>query len=417
MGWQNLPGTMLAFRRVIAAFREADWLSAQRAHAWCVVLVLATSAMAVVWVGLSHDGVDLWGKPLGTDFLSFWTASRFALDGQPTLAYDMLAHAAAQRALFPAAEPGYYAFFYPPVFLLICLPLAMAPYLAALVLWLAAGFVALLACVRRLLPQRWAILPVFAFPGVLLNVEHGQNAFLSAGCFGGFMLLLQRRPFVAGLCLGGLVFKPHLLLAAPVALLAGRRWAAIAGGVTSGLGLGLASLYCFGAGTWLAFLDAAPLARETLEQDLVGPAKMQSMFAAIRVLHGSVTVAYAAQVMVAVFAATLLGAAAGRRPGASAEGALLIVATLLCTPFLLDYDLVCMALPIAWVMAEALRTGWLPWEKSALFAAYVLPLVSRPLAISLGLPIAPMVILALLLAVGRRASALAGRRVAGSSFA
>lgn len=93
---------------------------------------------------------------------------------------------------------------------------------------------------------------------------------------------------------------------------------------------------------------------------------------------------------------------ARRRPGGEAEGALLVTATLLCTPFLLDYDLVCLALPLAWVFAQARRTGWLEWEKLVLLAGFVLPLGSRLLAGSAGLPVAPLVLVALLLVVARR---------------
>ncbi len=85
------------------------------------------------WVICPSGGVDPTGKPPGTDFVSSWTASELALRHAPAAVYDMAAHHAAQTALFGQAASRYTAFFYPPVFLLICLPLATVPYLAALV--------------------------------------------------------------------------------------------------------------------------------------------------------------------------------------------------------------------------------------------------------------------------------------------
>jgi hypothetical protein len=385
-------------------FADADWLTAERARAWCVILAVFSALALLGWVGLSSGGLDRLGKPLGTDFVSFWTAARLAAGGDAALAYDPAAHLAAQRAAFPAARPDYYAFFYPPPFLLLCLPLALLPYLVALGVWLAAGLAALLACLRRLLPQRWAILPILAFPGLLVNAGHGQNGFLTAGCFGGGMILLERRPLLAGLCLGALVIKPQLAIAVPVALISARRWRAVIGAAISSVGLCTLSWLVLGTGAWRGFLAGAALARETMEQGLVDPAKLQSVFAAVRLVGGDTAIAYALQFPITLVTLVILGAVAARRPGGRAEGALLVAAAMLATPFVLDYDLVGLALPLAWVTLEAQFWGWRSWEKLVLLAVYVLPLVSRPLAMALHLPIAPLVLAALLLVVARRAA-------------
>jgi alpha-1,2-mannosyltransferase len=395
---------------LITVLRDADWLTADRARAWCCVLAVISAVIPITWLavslGLSRGGRDILGKPIGTDFVSFWTASRIALDGHPASAYDPAAHAAAQHALFPTGQLDYFAFFYPPTFLLLCLPLATLPYLPALVVWLAAGFAPLFVCLRRLLPQRWAIVPIIAYPAFLVNALSGQNGFLSGASLGGGMLLLQRRPFLAGMCLGILVYKPHLALGVPVALLAARRWAVVAGAVTSALGLIVLSWLVLGEDVWRGFLHVSPLARATLEQGLVDFRKLLSVFAAVRLLHGSIGLSYAAQILVALTACVLLARVTARRPGGQAEGALMITATLLCTPFLLDYDLVCLALPIAWIVAEALRTEWQPWEKIVVLAAYTLPLMSRSVVILTGVPIAPIILVALLLIVARRAAGI-----------
>ena len=57
---------------------------------------------------------------------------------------------------------------------------------------------------------------------------------------------------------------------------------------------------------------------------------------------------------------------------------------LLMTPYMMDYDLVILALPIAWIALEGARSGFLPWEKSllafGLAAAAVRALTRRPRA-------------------------------------
>jgi hypothetical protein len=197
------------------------------------------------------------------------------------------------------------------------------------------------------------------------------------------------------------VYKPHLLLAVPIALVAARRWRAVAGVVVGAAGLVGLSCVVFGLAAWRGFLDVAPYARMTLETGLVDPARMASVFAAVRVMGGDVVTAYGAQIPVSVAALAVLWWGAGRRPGGVAEGALMVMAAMLATPFLLSYDLVCLAWPLAWGMGVALRTGWLGWEKVVLLLGYLLPLLFLALG-SVGLPVAPLVMMGLLAVAMRR---------------
>jgi alpha-1,2-mannosyltransferase len=399
---RNPGGRTTPWASAVAALRDADWLTAERARAWCRVLAAVSAVTSIVWIVLARDGVDRLGKPLGTDFVGFWVAAHMTLEGRIGSVYDVAAEVAGQHALFPGAAAGFYPFFYPPIFLLLCLPFAALPYFTALVAWLTAGFIPFFASLRRLLPQRWAILPILAYPGILVNAGHGQNGFFSGACLGGTLLLLERRPFLAGTCLGALVFKPHLALAAPVVFIAARRWRAVAGAASSSLGLVALSWLALGGDAWQGFLQAASVARTTLEEGWLEPGKMQSVFSAVRVLHGGLGLAYGLHALVALAACALAAWVAARRPGAQAEGAVLIAATLLCSPYLLDYDLACLALPLAWIMAQASRTEWRPWEKIALLAAYALPLIGRVLAVEIALPLGPPVLIAVLLVVARR---------------
>src|SRR5580698_7913200 len=85
---------------LVAALREAPWLTAQRARAYAGILLAMGLAGVAVWVALSHGGLDRMGKPLGTDFIIFWTGSRLALSGHPAQVYDVAAHYAEETRLF-----------------------------------------------------------------------------------------------------------------------------------------------------------------------------------------------------------------------------------------------------------------------------------------------------------------------------
>jgi hypothetical protein len=133
------------------------------------------------------------------------------------------------------------------------------------------------------------------------------------------------------------------------------------------------------------------------------------VFAGARLLGGGVVAAWAVQAVVASVAAGAVAVVARRRAGGAAEVATVAVAACLATPFLLDYDLMLLAVPLAWAGAAAERDGFLPWEKLVLALAFLLPMVGRAVGMTIGLPVAPLVVLALLAVVVRRAGWPVGR--------
>jgi len=384
--------------------RIEAWLTADRAIAWLRVLAAMTALMVAAWVGLSHAGIDPTGKPLGTDFLSFWTAARLAAHSSPASAYDNAVIGGAQLAAFRGADTGYAPFSYPPTFLLLIAPLGMLPYFPALIAWLGLTGAAFVRVVRSWVREAYpSWLAVLAFPAVFLNLAHGQSAFLTAAIFGAGALLLPRRPLLAGLCLGLLSVKPHLGLLIPFALMASGEWLAIAGAAASSIGLACESLLVFGPRPWSAFLHSTQFMKEVVEQGMLDPAKLQSVFGALRAWHAPLWAAYGAQAAVAMCAGVAVVAVARRRPQSHAVGAVLIAATVLATPYLLDYDLTLIAIPLAWMLSEAVRTRFLPGERLVIFMAYVLPLASRVMAMKLHAPVAVPILVALLFVTVRRA--------------
>jgi alpha-1,2-mannosyltransferase len=383
-----------------SGLRDCAWLDPERARAYKLILLAMTALGCVGWIALSAHGLDREGKPIGTDFVGFYSASRLALGGRPDLAYDVGAHWAAEKALFgPALD--YTAFFYPPPALLICLPLALAPYFWSLAAWLTATGYAYYRVLRLYLPSLDP-LAFLAFPAVFVNIAHGQNGFLSAALIGGGLFSMDTRPALAGLLFGAMAFKPHLGLALPFALLFARRWTALAVAAAAAAAFSALSLAAFGWAAWDGFFADASFARSALENHLVGDEKMQSVFAAVRLMHGSLPLAWGAQIATALSAVAALLWLERRAFRTPAEAPAVVCAGLLMSPFLLDYDLTLLAIPLAWLLGQGRRSGFLPYEKALMAFAYLLPLVSRAAAGDLGLPLAPLTIAAALAFTVRR---------------
>lgn len=383
-------------------FRRADWIYADRAMAVLRVLALLNIA-AVIWmIATSTGGVDANGFLLGTDFLSFWTTAHMLVAGGNP--YDVAAHIAEQRTFF-ISESGFTAFFYPPTFLPFLLPLGWLGYFPALALWLSATGALFVLTVRawwrRFDCQGQFWLVVLAFPGEWICITHGQTSFLLAALLGAGTLLVDRRPWLAGFLIGLATIKPQFGILIPFVLLATGQWRVIGGAVIGAALLALAATLVAGAGVWQAWLAIGDIANSSMINGQIGFAKMQSPFAAIRLLGGSVELAYAVQ---AVMSLAVLGALvlAGRRNGWSLGlGATMLAGTLVATPFVLDYDMVLSAFPLIYLAG----TGFRPWEKFIAAMIFIVPLFGRIIGLHLGVPLAaPMLLIFFALLVRRQFS-------------
>lgn len=386
---------------LLSRIRDADWLDARRAGAYPRIIAAVTFIALLGLVLTAHGAVDSRGEPIGTDFSNFWSASKLALMGEPAAVYDMARQYAVQKQEF-GPQTGFYPFFYPPIYLLICWPLAALPYLTALGMWIAVTGYVYVAVIRRMGDGVVGLVPILAFPAVFVTVGHGQNALLTTAILGAAALSLDRRPVVAGVLFGLLAFKPHLAVVAPLMLLASGRWRALAASAVTACALAVVSLGVFGADSWKAFLASTPAAKAVLDDKMMDVEKLQSVFGAVRLLGGGADLAYVAQgaVALAVFGALLF--LARKSLSGEAIGALAATAAGLTSPYFLDYDLALLAIPLAWATAQGVKTGFLPWEKSILVLVFVLPAFSRVVAFAIGVPLAPLVVGLLFWCIARR---------------
>ncbi|MGE0222582.1 MAG: glycosyltransferase family 87 protein [Acetobacteraceae bacterium] len=387
---------------LVTALRHGRWLTRDRAVAWGGALLGAELAF-LIFVALFQHGAFGPVPPTSSDFVSFYAAGSLALAGTPALAYDQPVHHLVQQQATVAGAP-YQFFFYPPVYLLLCAPLALLPYFLANALFQIASLGLFLGVMRAVLAERgwdWLI-PLLAFPAVLWTIGLGQNAFLTASLFGGFLLLLERRPVLAGVLVGLLCYKPHFGLLVPVALIAGGHWRAVfsAGVTVAALVAGAAAV--FGLDTWQAYVTAFAGSGQVYESGRIDLAGMVTVFGALRLFGLLAAVAYGAQAISAVAMAVAVALVWRRTESRPLRAATLLTATLLAVPLALLYDQMLLLLAAGWMVRQARTDGFLPWEKAALFALYPLALLLWPVGAALYLPLGvPLSLLVLSLCLRR----------------
>ncbi|HLF76188.1 MAG TPA: glycosyltransferase family 87 protein [Dehalococcoidia bacterium] len=365
-------------------------------------LALLVFSLAWLWWVVAGDGLrDRSGKPIGGDFVTFWSAATLVADGEPAAVYELDAmHEAEKRAI--GGDTAKVAWLYPPSFLALVSGLSLLPYLPALGVWLSATLGALLLALRRHLADPLVFSLSLAFPGVMQNAVQGQTGFLSGALLASGLLWLDRRPALAGAALGLMTYKPHLAPLVFIALLAGRRWEAFAGAVTSAIALAALSLVAFGWGTWAAFFENISFAGNLLYDGLLPWHKLTTISGAALLAGLPIELVYLLQAFMTLAVAGVVGWLWWSWAAPALRNSALCLGVLLATPYAFDYDLVIMGLALLWLGLECSATGWRSWERELLAVAWVSPVLA-PLIARLYVSLEPLLLVALLAMIVRRA--------------
>jgi hypothetical protein len=343
--------------------------------------------------------IDPQGRPIANDFVNVYAAGTLVDAGDAAAAYDWPAHKAAEIRAVGHDFANYYGWHYPPTFLLVAAALATLPYLAASLVWLIATLIAYAANLAGILGSRAGIALALGFPAALWNVTAGQNGFLTATLIGGTLGLLERHPALAGVCLGLLTYKPQFGLLFPIVLIADRRFLTVAVAAAVAAALGLASWLAFGRATWAAFIHATPaISHAALSDGAIGFARMQSPFGLVRTLGGGEALAWTVQAAATLSLALALALMWRSRAAYDLKAAALAAGALIATPYVFTYDLVVLAVAVAFLLRYALVRGLWVSEAAGLIAAGALILSFPYLTGQVGLCAAVIV------------TALAGRR-------
>jgi arabinofuranan 3-O-arabinosyltransferase len=335
------------------------------------------------------------GSGIESDFVNVWAAGKLALAGHAAAAYDWPTHKLMEETAVGHAFDGYFGWHYPPTFLFVAAALSVLPYAAAYALWALVTFPGYLVAIRAIIGDRIGYLLAAAFPAVLPNFIVGQNGFLTASLIGGALFLLETNPISAGILLGLLTYKPHLGLLIPIALAAGGYWrtfftAALVAAVIAG-----ASWLVFGAEAWQAFLgNIGHTSQAFLSEGWADWSKLQTAFGLTRTLGGSETLAWTVQAVVSLAAAILVAIVWRSKTPYDLKAAALGVGVLLATPYLYTYDLVVLAVPLAFLLRFGTARGFLPWDLMGIGVAcglvLVFPFVKLPVGFAALLVVAAL---------------------------
>jgi hypothetical protein len=384
--------------------RSGDWLTDARMRGYSLILLAICTLALVGWIAASDGLIDRNSKPIGTDFSNVYAAGTLIWQGRPAEAYEPARQHAAEKAVFGGREVPFYGWLYPPFFFVVAFLVASLPYAWGLAIWLAASFAAYLAAMRAIVPRPETLLIAAAFPAVFINIGHGQNGFLTAALLGGALHWLDRRPWLAGVLIGLLAYKPQFGVLIPVALLAGGRWNTIGAAAATVAALVAVSFVTLGGGVWHAFADSMTFTQTVvLEPGGIGWEKIQSAFSAMRMWGAGVRSAYAIQIALALMLAASLAWLWQSNALFELKASALATASLLATPYVLDYDLVVLAVAIVFFVRHGMNRGFHDYEISLLAAAWVMPLLSRAIAGVTGIPLGLLALLALYVIIVQRA--------------
>jgi arabinofuranan 3-O-arabinosyltransferase len=307
------------------------------------------------------------GLGIPTDFVNVWAAGRLVLEGHPAQAYDWDIQKQVELALLRQDFPGYFAWHYPPPFLFVASLLAQFPYAVAFIGWVCASLLPYLAMMRAIVGRPFGWLLAIGFPMVFSNALVGQNGFLTAALIGGTLYLMPVRPILAGVCLGLLSYKPQYGLLFPIVLIAASQWTVFFTAAVVAVMMALASWLAFGVESWNAFFHWMPMFSQAfLTEGKATWWKLQSLFSLVRYLGGTEQLAWSFQWALTAGVAVVLVLMWRSRVSYSVKAAALATGTLLTTPYLFMYDMMVLAVPVAFLIRIGLRSGFRTYELPAL---------------------------------------------------
>jgi hypothetical protein len=246
------------------------------------------------------------------------------------------------------------------------------------------------------LPKAPVVALAAAAPAAFFNVYVGQNGLLTAALFGGALVLLDRRPILAGLLIAVLAYKPQFGPLIPLVLLLAGRYRVFASAAAGLTALNGAAALAFGPDVFPAFIEGMTTAQsKLLETGALPWWKVQSLYGTARWLDLPAPAAWALHAALALpVAAGLLLLWRSKAPF-ELKAAALPTAALLVSPYSAVYDYAVLMVPVAFLIRDGFRSRLLPLEVAAMAAALLLPLFfvihSTPLGVPAGLALAAVI--------------------------
>lgn len=344
------------------------WLPAWRIWLYARALLLTYLLIIPLWFLLGYSTAP---GVLARDFIAFWAAAQLAAQGAATLAYDPAAIHAVE--LLAIADSGEFPWFYPPPLMLLLWPLHALDYPTAFLLFSVLGTAFYALAIGALSQRRQLICLFLLIPSVFITLLYGQNGLWLSAMLAMALAHGEKRPLLSGLMLGSLVIKPHLFLLLPLALITTREHRPLVIAIITALLWCALSTWVLGTATWQAFHDGILLARQYLESGELQWSQMASTFSLSRWLGLDVTTSYALHAGSFLLGILALLAILRRKPPRELQWTSALLASLMLSPFVYQYDLVLLTLPMLCLIQRALTTGWPRWQLEALLLCMALP--------------------------------------------
>lgn len=390
--------------RTTPAQRGSYWLTPLRVKIYCAVAIFISFGWLIklgIHYYVLHDVPMLF---FASDFAVFWSAARVAFEhgGAAVFSHDLM------RAVEMSVRPygDYSPWPYPPTFLLVVFPLGFLPFNLALTAFFTFGAAAYVAFIRRIAKPFDAIafLPIVAFPGLFFVVLYGQNSLITAALCAAALMFLPHRPVLAGAFIALLGIKPQLGILVPLVLISGCHWRALASAIAFSLLFWGAAILAFGTETLFAFYRAASAFQSVW---VAGNANMwplmPTVYGVLRICGVSYITAYALHVTAALFVVSGVTWFWSRPARYTLKAAAFVCGTLFIQPYMGFYDLVWLAIVIAFLAVDMHEHGARPAEHALLVVTWLMPLQAfAALRFPMVLQWTPAVLIMLLAVIIRR---------------
>jgi hypothetical protein len=353
--------------------------------------VIVAYALSFAWRTLHHQWFVLPdGNMRCIDFGWMWLSGKLAASGEAARIFDYIAFSTIQLAFYgPESCPHFNRFYYPPTFLFFTFPLRWLPYLVAAAAWIAVGLALYETAVYTIVSRRAALIAAATPFFVAVNIDMPHTGLLTAALIGLSLVFLERRPWVAGIFLGLLTYKPHFGLLFPLALFASRNWRALGSAATTAAILGLGAAVAFGYEGWVSFVDALTDRSSSLAPGAEVELRLHSIFGFLHWTGAGPGVAWGGQLAVSAAVAVAICALWARPIPFNLRAASLCVGSVMVSPYVMFYDLCILSFAVAFLVKEGLSHGFLPGERTAILLCWpALLLVKTPIGAVVSLVLA-----------------------------
>lgn len=188
---------------------------------------------------------------VAVDYAAFYAAAKLINEGKFSDIYDLESLEGIERELLASnggqvdADFEVKAILYLPIFIFPFCLLAMMDFPISLLVWLGINIIALVGYLwffikkiaGKVFPWKFLLILLVSYP-VLQNFHYGQVNVWMVICLGEFLrAILSKKFYLAGIWLGGLLIKPHLLILGLLFLLFQRKFKTLLGFAVSVIGL------------------------------------------------------------------------------------------------------------------------------------------------------------------------------------